>query len=301
MWQVWYLWDWAGSPGRRGTWRHLTSLYVAGVVLMGLGWLWWRAWAPWRRDLLRGRCGTLRHLLSFHVAGVALGDISLRLTWQAWYLWDWEWLWWRAWAPWRRNLLRGRRGTWRHLTSFYVASVVLMGLGWLWWRAWAPWRRVGTWWHPPSFCVAGLPLVVTHNLSHTNFHIHTHLFVTHTQTLSHTIFHTQHYHIQLCHTPSLSHTHTFVTPTSLSHTTSSHTIFHRLHTMFATRPLPHTHTHNNISTRAIVTIFHTQLYYTQLFTYNLFKLIDHPPPPLSILPSLSRCNFVFDLWGYPVL
>ena len=27
-----------------GTWRHRTSLCVAGVALLALGWLWWRAW-----------------------------------------------------------------------------------------------------------------------------------------------------------------------------------------------------------------------------------------------------------------
>ena len=32
--------------GRRGTWRHGSSLCVAGMALMALGWLWWRAWVP---------------------------------------------------------------------------------------------------------------------------------------------------------------------------------------------------------------------------------------------------------------
>ena len=49
-----------------------------------------------------------RHLLC--VAGVALGDIDLRLAWQAWRLWRWV----RSVAasrPWRRGTLRGRCGT----------------------------------------------------------------------------------------------------------------------------------------------------------------------------------------------
>ena len=90
--------------GRHGTWRHPSLFHVAGVVLahnlsshhllthnlsshnlstysgvagvalMALGWLWWRAWFEvWRRDAA-----------AVGVAGVALGDIHLRLTWQAW-------------------------------------------------------------------------------------------------------------------------------------------------------------------------------------------------------------------------
>jgi len=47
------------------------------------------------------------------VAGVALGDIHLRFAWQAWQL---------ATSPF---VLRGRRGTWRHLPSFHVAGVAL--------------------------------------------------------------------------------------------------------------------------------------------------------------------------------
>ena len=72
-WQAWHLWHWAGfggAPGshlapwapplfawqawdlatltvtlrgRRSTWRHRSSLCVAGVALMALDWVWWRA------------------------------------------------------------------------------------------------------------------------------------------------------------------------------------------------------------------------------------------------------------------
>ena len=82
------------SRSRRGTWQHLTSFYVAGVALMGLGWRWWCAWAPWRRG---------------------------PLVWQVWHFAT------------SAFVSRGRRGTWQHLTSFYVAGVAPMGLGWLWW------------------------------------------------------------------------------------------------------------------------------------------------------------------------
>ena len=39
--------------------------------------------------------------------------------------------------------LRGRRGTWWHPPSFRVAGVALGALGWLWWRAWARFGRPG--------------------------------------------------------------------------------------------------------------------------------------------------------------
>ena len=230
---AWYLWDWADfawqawhlatsafvSRGWRGTWWHPPSFCVAGVLLMGLGWLWWRPWiSRGTAALLRGRRGTWRHPPSFHVAGVALGDIYRRFTWQAWYLWDWAgsggalgspvaprhfcvagvslgdicrhftwqgwhlavvlmglgWLWWRAWH------LATSAVVWCHPPSFHVARVVLMGLVWLWWRpwisrgaaalfAWQAWQLVtsavvsrgrrGSWWHPPSLCVAGVVLM----------------------------------------------------------------------------------------------------------------------------------------------
>ena len=61
---------------RRGTWRDGSSLFVAGVARMALGWLWWRARFPRARVVAAAFC----------VAGVALGDIHLRFTWHAWYL-----------------------------------------------------------------------------------------------------------------------------------------------------------------------------------------------------------------------
>ena len=75
-WQAWHLWHWAGSGGA------LRPILVVGDAAL---------------------C----------VAGVALGDVHLRVTWQAS----------------------------RQPPSFCVAGVALMALGWLWWRAWARFGR----------------------------------------------------------------------------------------------------------------------------------------------------------------
>ena len=163
-WQAWYLvTSTFVSRGRRGTWQHGSSVCVAGVARMALGWLLVARSVPTcpggRRGFLRGRRGTWRHSSSFHVAGMVLGDIHLRFTWQAWHL-----------ATWivtlrgrrgtygtglalvarsvptcpggRRGFLRGRRGTWRHSSSFHVAGVVLGDIHLRFtWQAW----RVATW------------------------------------------------------------------------------------------------------------------------------------------------------------
>ena len=214
-WQAWHLaTSTFVSRGRRGTWQHPPSFHVAGVVLWdcaGSGDALGSAWSP--AALLRGRRGTWWHPSSFHVAGVALGDIHLRFAWQAWYLWNWAGLWWspwsrcgatllcegvvastfvlrgrrgtygtglgwRAWSRWCRDILRGRRGTWWHPSSFHVAGVALGDIHLRFaWQAWylcdwvgsgdalgpavAPghfaWQP-GTWWHLPSFDAAGVAL-----------------------------------------------------------------------------------------------------------------------------------------------
>ena len=111
-WQAWHLaTSTLVSRGTHGT-------YGTGLALVAqLGHI-------RRGTFARGR-HTWRHLPSFHVAGVALGDIHLRFAWQAWYLWDWAG---SGGTLGRRDaaaLLRGRRGTWRHLPSFHVAGVAL--------------------------------------------------------------------------------------------------------------------------------------------------------------------------------
>jgi len=113
-----------------------------------------------------GKRGTWRHSLSFH--------IDPRFAWQAWRLLT------------STFVLRHRRGTWRHPPSFCVAGVALVALGWVWWRTWSPLvardaaelcvagvalgeihlrifvsrGKRGTWGHSPSFCVAGVALLV---------------------------------------------------------------------------------------------------------------------------------------------
>ena len=185
----------------RGTTSHPPSFHVAGVAQTHIhrcfawqawhSWHWvarldWlgRPWRPWRRGTLRGRRGTTSHPPSFCVAGVAQTHIYRRFAWQAWHRWHWvarlDWLG-RPWRPWRRGILRGRRGTTSHPPSFCVAGVAqshihhrfpwqawhlwhwVARLDWLG-RPWRPWRRGtlrgrrGTWWHPPSFHVAGVAL-----------------------------------------------------------------------------------------------------------------------------------------------
>ena len=149
---------------RRGTWRHGSSLCVAGVARMALGWLWWRARFPRARVVAAAFC----------VAGVALGDIHLRFTWQAWHLVT------------STFVSCGRRGT--RLTHFawqawhvwhWASSGGALGSHVPEWSprlfAWQAWHletfifvsrgRRGTWWHPPSFHVAGVVLdLLTHNL-----------------------------------------------------------------------------------------------------------------------------------------
>ena len=124
------------------------------------------------------------------VAVVALGDIHLRFTWQLWHKLTWQ-LWhkltstvvlrgrrdtygigWRPWAwfcrPWRRGCLRGRRGTWWHPPSFHVAGVAQSDIhGRFAWQAWHLWYWGGA--LGPSFvacdaavlCVAGVALGFT--------------------------------------------------------------------------------------------------------------------------------------------
>ena len=194
-WQAWHnLTSTFVSRGRRGTNSHLPSFCVAGVALMVLGGALgpgfgagaprhfaWQAWDNLTSTFVsRGRRGTTWHPPSFHVAGVALMVLGGALGpgfgagaprhfgWQAWH-----------------NLTstfvsRGRRGTISHLPSFCVSGVALMVLGGALgpgfgagaprhfaWQAWhnltstfVSRGRRGTNSHLPSFCVAGVALMV---------------------------------------------------------------------------------------------------------------------------------------------
>ena len=156
VWQACHLWHWVARldlvrrpwrrgilRGRRGTTSHLPSFHVAGVaqphIYRRFAWQAWHLWhwvarldlvrRPWRRGILRGRRGTTSHLPSFHVAGVAQPHIYRRFAWQAWHLWHWVARLDLVRRPWRRGIVRGRRGTNSHLPSFCVAGVALMALG----------------------------------------------------------------------------------------------------------------------------------------------------------------------------
>ena len=135
-WQVWHkLTSTVVLRGRRGTYG-IPSFCVAGVALMALGGALgpdlspvtprlfaWQAWYLVTSTFIsRGRRGTNSHPPSFCVAGVAL-MAYLRFAWQAWHLWHWVARLVGICRPWRRGCLRGRRGTWWHPPSFHVAGV----------------------------------------------------------------------------------------------------------------------------------------------------------------------------------
>ena len=107
-WQAWRLWHWAGSGGALGLGLvagDAAALCVAGVAFgdihLRFTWQAWRfgdiyprffTWHPWHLWHWTGSGGVLGLGLvagdaaALCVAGVALGDIYLRLTWQAWHL-----------------------------------------------------------------------------------------------------------------------------------------------------------------------------------------------------------------------
>ena len=169
-WQAWHnLTSTFVLRGRRGTISHPPLFRVAGVALMALGGALGLAWSS--TIVSRGRRGThgtgwtglvardardARDSAALCVAGVAQPHIHLRC--------------------------RGRRGTISHPPSFRVASVPLMAMGGALGLAWSPvtpvmprhfaWQvwhnltstfvlrgRRGTISHPPSFRVAGVPLM----------------------------------------------------------------------------------------------------------------------------------------------
>ena len=175
------------------------ALCVAGVALGDIDCHFaWQAWhlAAWTFTL-RGRRGTWRHVSS-------LGDIDAHFAWQAWHLRHWAgsgdapgsqmtpWpprlFAWQAWHLVTSTVtLRGRRGTWRHVSSLgdidahfawqawhlrHWASSGAPGSQMTPWLprlfAWQAWHLVtstvtlrgrrGTWRHGPSLCVASVAL-----------------------------------------------------------------------------------------------------------------------------------------------
>ena len=242
---------------------HPPSFCVAGVGQMALS------------DALRPGFGACDAAV-LCAAGVAQPHIHPHFTWQAWhkltsivvlrgrrgtYGIGWR-PWARIWRLWRRGTLRGRRGPNSHPPSFCVAGVALMVLG----GALGPGFGACD---AASLCVAGkaqphIHLRFTwqawHKLASTvvlrAYHFVTH-HLSHTVTdyLSHTIFHTPSFTHRLCHTPSF--THNFVT--------------HQLcHTPSFTHQLYHTpsFTHLFVTTHLSYTIFHTSHCHTPSFTHH---------------------------------
>ena len=176
-WQAWHSWYWVGALGPDLSACDAAALCVAVVALGDIHRHFsWQAWHKFTSTVvLRGRRGTIwhprSHPRSFCVPGGAQSDIHGRFAWQAWHSWYWV-----ARRLWRRGTLRGRRGTWWHPPSFDVAGVAQTHIhrrfAWQAWHSWywvarlvricRLWRRGtlrgrrGTWWHPPSFHVAGV-------------------------------------------------------------------------------------------------------------------------------------------------
>ena len=191
-----------------------------------------------------------------------------------------------------------------------------MGLGWLWWRAWAPWRRGTFAWQARHLTMRsatrgvvldvkayGVACVVQQLSSdsmtplHTPWFTHifvrpsfTHIFVTH--RLEHTtssihIFDTPVFaHIFATHPFSHTHTHTHNTHTPLCHTQHYHC---------HTPPFTHIYvTHHLSHTTSLHATLHIQPFNSSIIRHLLC---------LSILPSPSHWKFLeeVDLWGCPVL
>ena len=99
---------------------------------MALGWLWWRARFSAAAVVAAAFC----------VAGVALGDMYLHFAWQVWHFETSTFVSRGRRGTYgtglalvarsvlsgrrgRRGFLRGRRGTWRHVSALCVAGVAL--------------------------------------------------------------------------------------------------------------------------------------------------------------------------------
>ena len=288
--------------GRRGTWWHPPWFHLAGVapgdIHLRFAWQAWHSWhwvarlgqlvRAWRRGTLHGRRGTWWHPPWVHVAGVAQSHIHGRFAWQAWHSWHWVARLGPLGRAWRRGTLHGRRGTWWHPPWFHLAGVAQSHIhGRFVWQAWRSWHwvarlgplgrvwrhntlrgRRGTWWHPPWFHLAGVPLGHIHlrfawqawYLWHcAGCGVTRHLC--HTQSFTH-----------LCHTPSFTH--------HLSYTLLQDSFTHHLrHTTSFTHPLSHptlshpifdtpSFTHHIVTHHLCHTIFHTQICHPLSFTHN---------------------------------
>ena len=323
-WQAWHSWYWVarlvrlGRPGRRGflrgrrgTWWHSPSFHVAGVAQTRIhrrfAWQAWHSWywvarlvrlgRPGRRGTLRGRRGTWWHSPSFHVAGVAQTRIHRRFAWQAWHSWYWVARLVRLGRPGRRGTLRGRRGTWWHSPSFHVAGVAQTRI-----------HRRFTWqaWHKLPSTVVLRGRRGTHG---TGWRAWTGLGACDAAALCvagvaqphiYCRFTWQAWH-KLTSTVVLrgrrgthgTFTHHFVTH-HLSHTTLSHTIFR---TPSFTHHLCNTpsFTPNSVTHRLWHTIFHTPLCHTPLCHTPSFTT-PSSTHHLSNTPSFTPNSVTHHLW-----
>ena len=274
-----------------------------------------------RRGTLRGRRGTWRHPPALCVAGVALGDIDLRLAWQAWHL--------------------VTSTTLSHTTLSRTIFHISLS------HATLSHTTLSTQLFRTQFFHTHLSHTQLCHLQLCHMQSFTHIHLSHMQLLSHThLCHTQLCHAALSHTtlPQTTLSHTQLCHTQLFHTqlftTLSQTIFRTQ--LCHTRNLSHTtlsHTHSFVTnyfvrhnaftcTKLSQTIFHVQLFLAQLcrthnfvkrtifYTHNFvlhnsshttFKMIDPPPSFLSLLHSPCRFKHFLrlleevDLWGFPVL
>ena len=329
-WQAWHnLTSTVVSRGRRGTNSHLPSFCVAGMAQMALGgalgpglgacdaaplcvacvaqpdihrrFTWqawhkltsnavlrgrhgtdgtgWRPWAGlgrlWRRGTLRGRRGTTWHPPSFHVAGVAQSHIYRRFAWQAWHRWYWVAPLGRDWAPVTPRHFAWQ--AWHKLTPTFVSR-----------------GRRGTNSHPPSFCVAGVALMVLCGalgpdlspgaprlFAWQAWHLVTSTFVS--RGRRGTWWHSPWYHV------ALGDIHLDITWQAWHNLTSTLVLRGRRLTHFVTRHLWHTifhtqlcHTHHLSHTTLSHTIFHTpsfthHLCNTPSLTHHLSHTIFHTP------------------------
>ena len=183
-WQAWRLRHWAGSGGAPGSpmtpWT--PALCVAGVALGDIDRHF--AWRAWHLRHWAGSGGAPGSQVSSPC--VALGDMDLHFAWQAWHLRLFAW---QAWHLVTSTVtLRGRRGTWRHVSSLGDIDAHFAWQAWHlrhWagsggapgsqmtpWTprlfAWQAWHLVtstvtlrgrrGAWWHRLSLCMEGVAL-----------------------------------------------------------------------------------------------------------------------------------------------
>ena len=260
----------------RGTWWHLSSLCVAGVVLGDIHLHFaWQAWHLWHWAGFGGalgfRCDAGRRD-SFGVAGVALGDIDRHFAWQAWYLVT------------STFTLRGRHGTYgtgQALVARLVLGVTLgaatllasgVALGDIYLHfAWQAWHS-GT----PSLCVAGVVLG----------YIHTDVYITYPTQLFLLL---DPFHHLLClsflpghnfcmHTHTHTHTHSHLTHNSSPHNLLTLTLPHTtystpiLHHLFSLSYFGRWHTYRRIHNLSHTTVFTSSILFTTSFVFPSFPV-----------------------------